>query len=249
MLRSLTSSAAFQQVISWILAKYMQFCAATKSWDRRGMEHLDACTQSGEGLISAMWHSRLSLSFMGWDRKAPQKPTMLISRSREGDFIARFARNIDVDVVRGSSQNSRKTKQKGGMTAFRDMQRAIENKACMGLTVDGPRGPRQRASMGAIQLARITGRPIMIFSLSVTHKKIFNSWDRFMLPFPFGKGVVIWKEPIRVPADADDEAMETLRLELERRLNDASREADEAVGGPVIEPADPRPARRAARST
>jgi len=249
MLRSLTSSAAFQQVISWILAKYMQFCAATKSWDRRGVEHLDVCTQTGEGLISAMWHSRLSLSFLGWDRKASQRPAMLISRSREGDFIARFAQNIGVDVVRGSSQNSSKTKQKGGMTAFRDMQRAIENNVCMGLTVDGPRGPRQRASMGVIQLAKITGKPIMIFSLSVTHKKIFNSWDRFILPFPFGKGVLIWKAPLFVPADAGDDQMEALRLELENRLNAASREADEAVGGPVIEPAEPRRSRKTAKKT
>lgn len=248
MLRSLTSSAAFQQGISWILAKYMQFCAATKRWDRRGREHLDVCIDTGEGMIAAFWHSRIGLSFMGWDRKAPQSPTMLISLSREGDVIARFARNLGIGVVRGSSRNARKTKQKGGMTAFRDMQRAIENKACMGLTVDGPRGPRQRASMGVIQLARITGKPIMIFSWAVTNRKTFNSWDRFVLPYPFGKGVVIWKEPLFVPANASDEDMEALRLELERRLNDANQEADEAVGGPVIEPAEPRPARRAAQS-
>lgn len=240
MLRSLTSSPAVQTAVSWILAKYMQFCAATKKWERRGREDLDVCTQTGQGMVAAFWHSRIGLSFMGWDRKATQTPTMLISRSREGDFIARFARNLSIGVVRGSSRNTRKTKQKGGLAAFRDMTRAIENKACMGLTIDGPRGPRQRASMGVIQLAKTTGTPIMIFSWSVTHKKVFDSWDRFILPFPFGKGVVIWKPPIYVPADADDAEMETLRLELERRLNDATREADEAVGGPIIEPAPPR---------
>jgi lysophospholipid acyltransferase (LPLAT)-like uncharacterized protein len=247
MLRSITSSAAFQTALSWVLAKYMQFCAATKSWERRGREHLDVCTGTGEGMVAAFWHSRIGLSFMGWDRKAPQTPTMLISRSREGDFIARFARNLSIATVRGSSRNTRKTKQKGGMTAFRDMARAIENGACMGLTIDGPRGPRQRASMGVIQLARTTGKPIMIFSWSVTHKKVFNSWDRFILPVPFGKGVVIWKEPIYVPANADDEQMEALRLELEQKLNEATREADEAVGGPVIEPAEPREPRRTER--
>lgn len=248
MLRSLTSSAAFQTAISWVLAKYMQFCAASKTWERRGREHLDVCTGTGEGMVAAFWHSRIGLSFMGWDRKAPQTPTMLISRSREGDFIARFAHNLSIATVRGSSRNTRKTKQKGGMTAFRDMTRAIENRACMGLTIDGPRGPRQRASMGVIQLARTTGKPIMIFSWSISNKKIFNSWDRFILPFPFGKGVIIWKEPIFVPADADDALMETLRLELENRLNDATREADEAVGGPVVEPAEPRSARKAETS-
>ncbi|MEE2525348.1 lysophospholipid acyltransferase family protein [Hyphobacterium sp. HN65] len=245
MLRSLTSSAVLQTALSWVLAKYMQVCAASKRWERRGTEHRDVCTQTGDGFIAAFWHSRITLSFMGWDRKAPQTPTMLISRSKEGDFIARFARNLSIATVRGSSRNTRKTKQKGGLTAFRDMVRAIENRACMGLTVDGPRGPRQRASMGVIQLARTTSKPIMIFSLSVSNKKVFNSWDRFILPFPFGKGVVIWKEPLYVPPDADDDMMEALRLELEMRLNDATREADEAVGGPLIEPAEPRLSRKA----
>lgn len=242
MFRKLTASSAFQRIVSWILAKYMQFCAATKRWDRRGEEHRDVCTETGDGMIAAFWHSRIVLSFMGWDRKASQTPTMLISRSREGDLIAHFARNLSISVVRGSSRNTRKSKQKGGVKALRDMQRAIENGACVGLTVDGPRGPRQRASMGVIQLAKMTGKPIMIYSLSVSNKKVFNSWDRFIVPFPFGKGVVIWKEPLFVGENATDEEMETARLELERRLNDATREADQAIGGPVIEPAAPRPA-------
>jgi lysophospholipid acyltransferase (LPLAT)-like uncharacterized protein len=240
MFRKLTASSAFQRIVSWILAKYMQICAATKRWERRGVEHRDACTRTGEGMVAAFWHSRIALSFMGWDREAPQTPTMLISRSREGDLIAHFARNLSISVVRGSSRNTRKTKQKGGVKALRDMQRAVENRACVGLTVDGPRGPRQRASMGVIQLAKMTGKPIMIYSLSVSNKKVFNSWDRFIIPYPFGKGVVIWKEPLFVSENATEKEMEGARLELERRLNDATREADEAVGGPVIEPAAPR---------
>ena len=245
MFRKLTASSAFQRIVSWILAKYMQFCAATKQWERRGIEHRDVCTRTGEGMVAAFWHSRLTLSFMGWDRQAPQTPTMLISRSREGDLIAHFARNLSIGVIRGSSRNTRKSKQKGGLKALRDMQRAVENGACVGLTVDGPRGPRQRASMGVVQLAKMTGKPIMIYSLSVSHKKIFNSWDRFIVPFPFGKGIVIWKEPLFIDENASEADMEIARFELERRLNEATREADEAMGGPVIEPGTSRRTLRA----
>lgn len=196
-------------------------------------------------MVAAFWHSRLTLSFMGWDRQAPQTPTMLISRSREGDLIAHFARNLSISVIRGSSRNTRKSKQKGGLKALRDMQRAVDNGACVGLTVDGPRGPRQRASMGVVQLAKMTGKPIMIYSLSVSHKKIFNSWDRFIIPFPFGKGIVIWKEPLFIDENASEADMEMARFELERRLNEATREADEAMGGPVIEPGTSRRTLRA----
>lgn len=240
MLKALVQSAPVQIAAAWCLANYMRLCAGTKRWDMRGRHHLDAVTQGGTGVVAAFWHSRIGLSFVGWDMTAKQKPHMLISRSREGEFIARFARVLNIGVVRGSSRNDRKDKGKGGLTAFRAMSRAVEDKACMGLTIDGPRGPRQRASLGAIKLAQATGAPIMIFSWSVTNKLVAKSWDRFIVPYPFGRGVIVWKEPLHVPADAGPADLEILRQELERRLNDATREADEACGGPVIEPAAPK---------
>ena len=240
MLKSVAQSAPVQAVLSWLLANYMRFCAGTKKWEYRGREHHDALSSLPTGVVAAFWHSRIGLSYLGWDKAARQRPTMLISRSREGDFIARFARTLNIAVVRGSSRNTRKDKDKGGLSAYRAMVRAVENDACMGLTIDGPRGPRQRASMGALRLAKATGVPIMVFSLSVTNKMIVKSWDRFILPYPFGRGVIVWKEALHVPADADPAMMEALRLELEKRLNEATREADEACGGPVIEPAAPR---------
>jgi len=246
MLKSLTQYAPVQIAVAWLLANYMRFCAATKRWEYRGLEHREALVATQTGVVAAFWHSRIGLSFLGWDRAARQHPTMLISRSREGDFIARFARTLNIAVVRGSSRNTRKDKAKGGLSAFRAMTRAVENNACMGLTLDGPRGPRQRASLGAIKLAQATGAPIMIFSWSVTNKMVAKSWDRFFVPYPFGRGVIIWKKPLYVPAEADSDAMEALRLELETRLNEATREADEACGGPVIEPA---PARKTERSS
>jgi len=240
MLKALIQSAPIQIAAAWCLANYMRLCAGTKRWDQRGREHLDAVTQGGTGVVAAFWHSRIGLSFVGWDMTAKQKPHMLISRSREGEFIARFARTLNIGVVRGSSRNTRKDKGKGGMTAFRAMSRTVEAGGCMGLTIDGPRGPRMRASAGALRLAKATGAPVMIFSWSVTNKMVAKSWDRFILPYPFGRGVVVWKEALHVPADASPADMEALRLELERRLNEATREADEACGGPVIEPAEPK---------
>ncbi|WP_421792541.1 lysophospholipid acyltransferase family protein [Hyphobacterium sp.] len=240
MLHSSTISSLFLSGFSWLLAKYMQFCVATKRWEYIGLENRDACMKGGEGLIGAFWHSRITLAYHAIDRTAPQTVTILISRSKEGEIIARFSEHLQMKTVRGSSQNFRKSKSKGGMTAFREMVRVVENKDAMAITIDGPRGPRQRASMGVIQLAKATGQPILPFTWSATHKKVFNSWDRFFLPFPFGKAVMMWLDPLYVPGDADEAQMEALRLQLEERLNAATREADEKMGGPTSEPAEPR---------
>ena len=236
MVKRLTRSAPFQIAVSWLLARYMQFCAATTRWEYRGRDHIQALTGQSGGIVAAFWHSRIALSFVAWPRSAPQKPAMLISRSKEGDFIARFARQLDIATIRGSSRNQRKDKGKGGMAAFRDMDRWVNDANCMGMTIDGPRRPRQRATMGALRLARSTGAPIMIFSWSVTHKHVANSWDRFVLPLPFARGVMIWGEPLVIPEAADPDEMERLRLVLEDRLNTITRQADEACGGVVSEP-------------
>lgn len=246
MLKSLIASAPFQIVVSWILAKYMQFCAATTRWEFRGVEHRDAMIESGEGLCGAFWHSRIAQSFMGWRPDAPQQAHMLISRSREGEFISRFARHLGIGVVRGSSRNERKSKEKGSLSAFREMVRVVERKQGMALTVDGPRGPRQRVSMGVIKLAQATGKPILPYTWSSTHKIVSKSWDRFYIPLPFGKGIVIWNAPLPVPQDASDAQLEAMRVELENGLNRITQEADEFTGGPVIEPAEPRRSARKA---
>lgn len=236
MVKRLTRSAPFQIAVSWMLARYMQLCAATTRWEYHGREHIESLTERGDGIVAAFWHSRIALSFMAWPRSAPQKPAMLISRSQEGSLIARFARHLDIATVRGSSRNQRKDKGKGGMAAFRDMDRWVSDGNCMGLTIDGPRGPRQRATIGALRLAKSTGAPIMIFSWSVTNKHVAKSWDRFLLPLPFGRGVVVWGESIVVPADAGPQELERLRQVLEDRLNTITRQADQACGGPESEP-------------
>jgi lysophospholipid acyltransferase (LPLAT)-like uncharacterized protein len=94
-----------------------------------------------------------------------------------------------------------------------------------------------RASLGAVQLASKTGAPILCFAWSSTKVKFFDSWDRFCLPLPYGRGVIVWEGPVLVPANADADLLEQKRLELEQKINSATRRADLACGQTPIEPA------------
>jgi len=76
---------------------------------------------------------------------------------------------------------------------------------------------------------------------STASKVVFDSWDRFILPLPFSRGVIVYTKPMLVPREANPAELEACRAEFERRLNEATREADLACGGPVIKPADPTP--------
>ena len=120
---------------------------------------------------------------------------------------------------------------------MRAILRAIADGDCIGITPDGPRGPRMRASAGAVHIARLAGVPIFPATFSTARRRVFGSWDRFLFPLPFSRGVYLWGEPITLARNADSAAVEAARQQLEDRLNDLTREADRICGHPAIEPA------------
>ena len=104
--------------------------------------------------------------------------------------------------------------------------------------VHGPRGPRMRSGDGPLIVAKLSGKPILPYALSTRNRIIFKSWDRFMLPLPFGRGAIIYGEPIRLDKRADSDAIEAARAQLEASTIAANMRADSLMGKEIIEPSD-----------
>jgi lysophospholipid acyltransferase (LPLAT)-like uncharacterized protein len=132
--------------------------------------------------------------------------------------------------VRGSAKNAAKTKIKGGGKAGREILDAIDQGGCIVITPDGPRGPRQRVPIGPIRLAKISGAPILPCTFAVARRRQFNSWDRFVVPLPFGRGQIIWGTPVTIAADATDADMDAARAKIEAEMNALMAQADMALG-------------------
>jgi lysophospholipid acyltransferase (LPLAT)-like uncharacterized protein len=246
MLKRLLRAAWVQAALGWLLAGYMGFVKATTRWEVRGREVIEPIWAGRKGVIGCVWHARVLMTIAGWPKDV-QPATILISRSPDGEFVAHAARHHGIGVIRGSARNPKKTaKEKGGVAAFRAMADHVEKGGCIAVTPDGPRGPRMRVSSGAVRLARATQAPMVAFAWSTSSRVVFDSWDRFILPLPFARGVIVWKGPIAPPPTDDDAALEAARQALETAMNEAARQADEATGCRVIEPAPPRPERLAA---
>ncbi len=167
--------------------------------------------------ITTFWHGRIF--FIAYLYRFQQKYTVLVSPSSDGDIISGILTNLGISVVRGSSY-------KGGARALLKLIRVVKNGGCAGLISDGSRGPRYKIQGGIIDLARLTGAPIIPVTYSARRKKVFKSWDRFIFPYPFTKIVVIYGEPLYLPRDATPDIVEDKRKELEDRLNKITAEAD-----------------------
>lgn len=135
----------------------------------------------------------------------------MISASRDGELISTIARSMGYTPVRGSSS-------KGGQEALKGMVRFMkEGKRCA-ITPDGPRGPRREVKKGVVDLARLTGCPVVPFAFEAQHCWRLRSWDRFIIPKPFSRAVFIYGEPIQVPRKGgdDEEFLERIQGELDR---------------------------------
>ena len=226
-----------QVAFALFLRGYMGLVRRTTRWQVEGLDVSVPLQESGEGFVACIWHSRFLMANAGWT-KMVQKPHFLISKSRDGDLVATIAKFFGINVIRGSRRAKYKDKDKRGSGALREMIDVLGNGDCVVMTPDGPRGPRMRMGEGPLRLAKLSGAPIIAYALSVSNNKLFNSWDRFMFPLPFGRGKMIFAGPIRVDKNASNADIEDARKKLEDILNQASQSCDLAMGSEVILPAD-----------
>jgi len=226
--------------IVWLIAGYTNLAYQPARYQHINQEAPIALQREGRPLIGAAWHNRLILAMKVWPNN--QQLTALVSQHGDGELIARIYEKLGHKTVRGSSiAKKKKRKDRGGGAAFRHMIRLLKEGASMGLTPDGPKGPRYRAKDGIILMAKYSGAPIQPVAYSARWAITAGSWDRMMVPLPFTRGVVIWGNPIEVPRDADADTLEALRLDFEKELLRITNEADRMVGRTPIEPADQAP--------
>ena len=170
----------------------------------------------GTPVLLAFWHGRMLYFLHLYHR---QRFTVLVSRSSDGEFVSRVLQCFGVHVTRGSSS-------RGGAQALLDLARQIRSGYHAALTPDGPRGPRYAVQPGIVALAQRTGAVIVPVTYSARWKKVLRSWDSFLVPLPFSRIVVVYGEPICVPASASPAVCQTKRQEVETSLRCITEMAD-----------------------
>ena len=209
---------ATHAVLCWLIAQYIRVVWWTGRWEHLGREKVEPLVATGQPLVVAFWHGRLMMTPMLWERK--QSMYALISAHRDGRLISDAVGHLGIKTVEGSTS-------KGGSKALREMVKLLKAGNSLTVTPDGPRGPSMEAAGGVVQLARLGGASLVPISYSVTRGKFAKSWDRFLIPYPFTRGVITYGQPI-VLSRGDD--LEQVTLQLQQEMIALTRQADSACG-------------------
>jgi lysophospholipid acyltransferase (LPLAT)-like uncharacterized protein len=224
-------SAAVQWILSMLLSGYIDLALFTMRWQYIDTEAVDASVAGPDGMIGAFWHGRIALA-VNCRKVLKHKPRrVLISMSRDGEFIAKAVERLGFPAIRGSGGKDAKTKDKGGSTAFRQAIKFMAEGGCIAITPDGPKGPNQQMQEGIVTLARVGQVPVHLFGLAVDRGITLNSWDKGRLPALFSRGCVVFDGPVYAPRDADAASCEALRADWQDRLNAAQTRAERILAG------------------
>lgn len=165
--------------------------------------------------VTIVWHNRLLFYPPMFTRKALSRTVGVVSASRDGQYMAEMLAQFGVRSVRGSSRRK-------GAIALRGALKLLRQGNIVCVTPDGPRGPRYRMSLGPVILASRTGAPVLPTTVISSSHWCLRTWDRFRIPKPFAKIVLVVGEGIIIPPDLSEEEMERWRQILEQRLNQLS---------------------------
>ncbi len=221
----------FQALLNWVELVY--WCFIKLYLLRFRVQHLnrDAVAAYGKhGLPSLFtaWHGDMyfcSCQVYRWGMH------VMASRSNIGSVSSAMLWASGNTPVRGGSKKAGKLKSiKGGKEALEALIKHLLTGGSSAIIADAPRGPRHESKIGPVIAAARSGCPIIPIAISARRRWTLPGWDRGWLPKPFTPLAMAWGHPIFVPADADREQLEDIRVGLTESLLDLGRQADAAVG-------------------
>ena len=169
-------------------------------------------------ILFAFWHGRM-LYFLKLYEYLGARVTILVSQSRDGELVTQLLSCFGFQTTRGSTS-------RGGARGLLAVINKVRTGMYAAFTPDGPSGPRFQVQPGLVMAAKRTGAPILPMTFGAQWKRVLASWDAFLLPLPFSRIVVVYGEPIYVPADASAADLEAKRREVEASLRRITETAD-----------------------
>ena len=210
-----------QIIVSFIGSIYVLTVYKTSKINLKSRKNIETLFKKNETFIYSFWHDQLLICPLTWQSESKIK--VLISKHRDGDIIAKVISNLGFEAIRGSTHKSGKTKNKGGLLSARQMIKSLKNGISIGISPDGPKGPRHKVSDGILSISRLSNASILPVGIGFKKKWVLNTWDKFIIPKPFNQITIIWGEPI--PAIKNERSISHAKNKLESKMNSLTKRA------------------------
>ena len=182
----------------------------------KNSEFLEELAKENKNFIVAFWHGTMLLP---WYLHRNKNIAALISKSKDGDLLARMLKSWNYQVIRGSSSS-------GGEIALGIMIDFAKNKNSIAITPDGPRGPAKKLKAGAVVTAKKSGLPLVLIGVGYRNKRILRNWDNFQIPAFFSKANAVYSQPVYIDKNLDYNGTSEMINICEAKLNELQAEAE-----------------------
>jgi len=234
LLRKIFYNFLIQEVLAWLIMLYIELVFLTSRKKILNNKIINDSINVRSPLIIAFWHNRLVMIPAMAKRIKNSYPNYnfmtLASRHGDGRIVGRVMQKFSLISILGSTKDGRKSSRGIDFSSMRQILDGLKRGYSLGITPDGPRGPNQKINGDIINIARIANAKIIAVSYSSSNFIIFNSWDRFKLPLPFGKlSFYIDEVPLEIPRNSSDEQIIEFEKTLTNKLNFVQNKADEII--------------------
>ena len=198
-----------QQFVGFIFYYISNLIARSIRWEYYEQSKKSTIFNNQNKYIFCCWHNKL---FLGPHLLPRNRVINALQSSHSDGMITSLAfKYLGINVILGSSK-------RGGMLAFRKMVKRLQSGESIAITPDGPKGPKEQVKEGIIKLAQITNTPIIPLVWTTKKYKTINSWDNFVLPYPFSKGMYCFGKPIKIKKNINIDKLEFERQNLENEI-------------------------------
>ena len=196
-------------IISVAAYAFARAIGPTLRYEVLGWQHIDRVHSQNRRCVYSFWHQTIFLAMWWWRH---QGVAAMTSANFDGQILGRALARLGFGTTHGSSS-------RGGLGGLSVLAKQLGQGHDAAFAADGPRGPRYAAKPGPVILARKSRCPIVAFHLFAEHAHIFEkAWDRFQLPRPFSRVVLVIGPPIEVPPDPGRHAIVSKQADLQARL-------------------------------
>ena len=200
-----------QQILAFMCFIYIKFVGFTSNIKEINNNIPLKFWNNKKPFILAFWHGQLMMISFCW--KSNKKINILASGHSDGRFGAILGNYFNLNNIKTSSKND--------SISLKSIFTLLKQSNYIGITPDGPRGPKNKVSEGIIKIAKTAKVPIIPIGFASSKFTKLKSWDSFLITFPFSKCVFYWGEPIEIPKESDENTIKNYQKLLELKINDS----------------------------